>query len=66
MEKLAGLSEDKWQNYEVKLKHSWAELKLLLASRRLHKTRKLAAVGSSEEEAALGHTQEQFLVRHSW
>lgn len=66
MERITGLFRGTRQTHEVKLKWRQGALRLLPASRRFHKARKPAALGSSEGEAALGPTQEQFLVRHSW
>lgn len=53
------------QTREVQLEQPHTELRLLPASRGFHKARKRAVLGSSDREAAPGHTQEQFLVRRS-
>lgn len=63
---LCRLFKSMWQTREVKLKQPHAKLRLLPASRRFHKARKPAVLGSREGEGAQGHTQEQLLVRHSW
>lgn len=47
---------------------SWpqARLRHLPACCRCPKYRKPASPGSKKEKTAFGHTQEQFLVKHSW
>lgn len=54
-----------WQTREVKLRQPHTELRLLPASRRFHKARKQAVLGSSDREAASGRTQGRFLVTGS-